>query len=585
MIRLRNSQGLQAALLVAALLASYGPTLQAGFVWDDDSNLTANFNLRDLEGLGRIWTNAAWNQQQYYPLTHTTFWLEYHLWGLEPRGYHLVNVALHAAAALLLWRILRLLGVPGAWLAAALFALHPLQVESVAWVTERKNTLSGVFYLASALAGLHFAGVDGRNPVRGAPAPRRWRWYVLCLFLFLCALLAKSATSVLPVALAIAIWWRSGKVRLRELAALLPLMVFGAVAGAQTTWLELHHVGAAAADFDATIAEKVLVAGRAWWFYLGKLLLPVGLSFIYPRWQIDAVDPAAWLYPLAVLAAIGALWSLRGRIGRGPAAAALYYTVAIFPALGWVRFYFTKYSWVQDHFQYLAGIGPIVLCSAGVARARDALATRGAGRRAQSIPGLATAAAGALLATLAMLTWQRTQVYRDAETLWRDTIARNPEAWLAHNNLGALLLAEGQAEEAVEHLRTSVNLEPQLPKLRVNLGDALLFTGKIAEALSIYESAVEMAPGLPEARLGHAVALERSGRAGEAEVEFGEALRLNPHGAEAPYYLARLLLRRGEAGPAATLLEDLLRRKPWVADARALLAEARASLEQRRERE
>lgn len=283
------------ALLLGVALC-YLPVRHAGFVWDDDGNVTGNVTLRDGAGLRRIWTDPTANQQ-YYPLTHTSFWLERRLWGLRPLGYHGVNVALHAASALVLWRTLLLLGVQGAWLAAAIFAIHPVHVESVAWITERKNTLSGVLFLAAALAGVRFLGIAPvpRGDGGGAPPRRdRLRWYVLCAALFVCAVLAKSTASLLPVVLALLLWWKAGRLAPRELLPLAPLVLVGAATGLNTAWLEQHHVGASGEEFAHTLAEKFLIAGRASWFYLDKLLFPAELSFIYPRWRIDAGDVLAY---------------------------------------------------------------------------------------------------------------------------------------------------------------------------------------------------------------------------------------------------------------------------------------------------
>ena len=581
-----------ALLLAGAVVLCYLPALEAGFVWDDDDNVTNNEHLRDLDGLRRIWTDPTANQQ-YYPLTHTSFWLEHRLWGLEPFGYHLVNVALHALAALLLWRILLMLEVPGAWLAAAIFAVHPLQAESVAWVTERKNTLSAFFFLAAALAGLKAllrAGGPGAGSGQVERDPGRRRWYALCCALFLCAVLAKSVASLLPLALALVLWWKRDRVAWRDLAPLAPLVVIGAAAGLHTAWLEQHHVGAVGPEFTRSPAQMALVAGRAAWFYLGKLLLPVGLTFVYPQWRIDAADPAAWLYPAAALAVLGLLFALRDRIGKGPLTALLYYGVMIFPALGFLKVYFMRYSFVQDHFQYLAGIGPIALFAAGVTSAAGVIERAGRARSAGTAgPLLCRAAAPVLalllIAPLATLTRQRSSVFRDAETLWRDTLATNPAAWMAHNNLGILLTGRGKVDEALGHLGEALRLRPDLAEIRVSLGAALLEKGEVTQALEHYRRAVELAPGMPSAHLGLGAALERQGAPAQAAGEFEDALRLDPGSAEAHYQLVRLSFRRGDLPRAAPLVEELLRRDPPRARVLALAGEILAAQGRGREAE
>lgn len=583
---------LGALVLVCGILASYQPVLEAGFIWDDESNVTANATLRDLDGLLRIWSDRTANQQ-YYPLTHTSFWVEHQLWGLRPLGYHLVNLALHAASALLLWCLLVRLGIPGAWLAAAIFAVHPVQVESVAWVSERKNTLSAVFFLAAAYAGIRFQesgdGWEGPGATL-APAPRRRGWYALCAALFLCAVLAKSATCLLPVVLALLLWWKTGRVTARSLSPLLPLALLGVAAGLNTAWLEQHHVGAAGSVFSHSVAEKALIAGRASWFYLGKLLLPTGICFIYPQWRIEAADVVAYLYPAATLATLGTLWGMRDKTGRGPLAAALYFGVMLFPALGFFKVYFMRYSYVQDHFQYLACIGPLTLFGAGVARANTLVARRFLPQRREggwraAGPALAAAAALVILLPLGMLARDRTRVYRDSEMLWRDTLATNPAAWMAHNNLGVILLGRGRTAEAASHFRASLQVRPDLAESWVNLGDALMAGNETPRALEQYRKAMELAPGLPMAHVGLGAALEREGRQREAEEQFAEALRLDPASADAGRHLARLRLRAGEAGRAALLLERLLQRDPSQAGTHTLYGEVLATRGQFRDAE
>jgi hypothetical protein len=282
-------------LLLGLTLAAYLPALHAGFIWDDDDYLINNRTLHDLPGLQRIWFETS-ATPQYYPLVHTTFWLEYHLWKLNPLGYHLDNVFLHALAAILLWRVLLKLPVPGAWLAAAIFAVHPVNVESVAWVTERKNVLSAVFYFAAALAYLRFAVPDnppdtndkrrettGKKLEEKQAGSTRWCWYVAALILFVGALFSKTVTTSLPAALLLVFWWKRGRIGLRDVLQLLPFFAVGVGLSLHTSWLEKHHVGASGAEWALSFFDRCLIAGRALWFYAGKLVWPAELTFIYPR--------------------------------------------------------------------------------------------------------------------------------------------------------------------------------------------------------------------------------------------------------------------------------------------------------------
>jgi protein O-mannosyl-transferase len=336
-------------LLLAVILLAYQPVWHAGFVWDDDNYVTKNRTLHDLSGLRQIWFDTK-ATPQYYPLVYTTFWVEYHVWKLNPLGYHIVNELLHALGAILLWRVLKRLELPGAWLAAAIFALHPVNVESVAWITERKNVLSGVFFFAAAWAYLRFAGETGSQK-------RRRGWWLAGLLLFVCALLSKTAACSLPVVLLLARWWKQKRLEWGDVLPLVPFFVVGLGLGLQTAWLEKHHVGAGGAEWSASFAERWLIAGRALWFYAGKLFWPVNLTFVYPRWQLDVGIWWQWLFPAGALATVATLWFGRKKFGGGPLAAILIFASTLFPILGFLNVYYMRYSFVADHFQYFAEIG------------------------------------------------------------------------------------------------------------------------------------------------------------------------------------------------------------------------------------
>ena len=426
----------QGGLIVLLVFLAYLPALHGGFIWDDDFYVTNNPTLHDLGGLQRIWFKVG-AVPQYYPMVHTTFWLEYHLWGLNPVGYHLINVLLHATAAILLWQVLLHLQIPGAWLAAVLFALHPVCVESVAWITERKNVLSAVFYFAAALAYLRFVALE--EP--GGPNRLRWYWYLGALVLFMAALLSKTVTCSLPAALLLVCWWKKGRVQRGDILPLLPFFVLGVGLGLMTAWIEKYHVGAQGAEWSLTFGERCLIAGRALWFYAGKLVWPVHLTFIYPRWKIEPEVWWQWLFPIAAVGVVAGLWLARRRIGKGPLVAVLFFAGTLGPALGFVNVYPMRYSFVADHFQYLASVGLITLCAAGLAR----------------IPRIIPAT---LVVLLGALTWQQAGIYRNLETLWRDTLAKNPDCWMAHNNLGHLLSNQGRIDEAMEHYHKAIQINP-----------------------------------------------------------------------------------------------------------------------------
>src|SRR5208283_2705757 len=303
-----DQHGYLSLLLVAVTLVAYLPALLGQFVWDDDDYVVNNLLLHSLKGLSQIWF-APGTTPQYYPLSFTSFWVDYHLWQLNPLGYHVTNVLLQALNAILLWTVLRRLEVPGAWLAAAIFAVHPVNVETVAWVTERKNLLAGFFYLSSALACLRFwlpkpVMADGRAPgvsEISAIGLGHGKFYWLALCLYLCALLAKTATIALPVAILLAVWWKRGKMGWRELFPLAPFLAVGMAMGLFTVWVEKHFVQAVGKEWAFSFLERCLIAGRAVWFYLGKLMWPHPLMLVYPHWEIHAAQPLAYLPVLALM--------------------------------------------------------------------------------------------------------------------------------------------------------------------------------------------------------------------------------------------------------------------------------------------
>jgi hypothetical protein len=321
------------------VLVVYLPALSGQFLSDDDSNVTKRAPLRSFAGLSRIWFEPG-ATQQYYPLTHTSFWLDYHLWGLNPFGYHVENVLLHALSSILLWLTLRRLAVKGAWLGAALFALHPVCVESVAWITERKNTLSAFFFLSAILASLEFwlpqsvlaktgpnrPGLASDNPY----GPRKFYW--LTFVLYLCALWSKTATVALPVIVLLLLWWKRGGFARRNLIFLVPFFAAGTAMGLITMWVESHDLGATGLEWEGiSRLQRGLIGARALWFYLGKLFWPHPLMFMYPRWNVRAGDPLAYLPLAAGIALLLLLWRYRQGWGRPVLFVAAYFVCMLVP--------------------------------------------------------------------------------------------------------------------------------------------------------------------------------------------------------------------------------------------------------------
>jgi tetratricopeptide (TPR) repeat protein len=513
------------ALIVGTTFLAYWPALNGMRLWDDEGHLTRQ-DLQSLHGLWRIWFDLG-ATQQYYPLLHSAFWMEHRIWGDWTPGYHAVNILLHVASAWLVVLLARRLALGGAWLAGAVFALHPAGVEAVAWISEQKSTLSGLFCLAAALVYLDF------DETR-----RRGRYFV-ALALFVCALLSKSVTATLPAALLVVFWWKRGRVEWkRDVIPLVPWLGVGAVAGLFTAWVERHYIHAEGADFALTVTDRALLAGRVVWLYLAHLVWPANLMFFYPRFRIDARDPLQYLWPAGALLAMAGLVRLARR-RRGPLAAALLFAGTLFPALGFLNVYPFIYSWVADHFAYLAAIAVIVpLC---------ALLTRVS-------RGYAVPVSTVLVTILGLLTWRQAHDYADIETLWGATIERNPAAWMPHYNLGVIYAASpGRTNEAISEYRTAILYKPDLAKAHANLATELeKQPGGFPEALREYEAALRLAPDPAEIHSDYGLALlSVPDRLPEAVAQLEAAVRLDPRLVAAhtnlAIALARVPRRLGEA--------------------------------------
>lgn len=538
-------------LLLLVTAVAYAPAWRGQPVWDDAGHLTRP-DLQSIDGLRRIWTDLG-ATQQYYPVVHTAFWVQHQLWGDDTLGYHLVNIALHATSAWLVALLLVRLGVRGAWLAALVFALHPVHVESVAWMAELKNTLSGAFVLAAAWWYLRF------------DETRVLRHYLLAAVLFALALLSKSVTAPLPFVLLVVIWWKRGGVTWREdVRPLVPLVVLAVAAGVTTVLVERWLIGAQGDGFGFSAIERVLIAGRASWFYLGSLAWPVSLSFNYSRWAIDVTAWWQYLYPAGMAALLGGLWWGRDRWGRGPLAGLAVFLLMAAPALGFVDAYPFRFSFVADHFQYLASIGAIAAAAAGLTTLAE---------RWTASPRVRQAGVVLVCLPLACLTWAQSGHYTDEETLYRATLIRNPASWLAHTNLSALLVTRSPAaaRPALEHARAAARLQPRSPAVQYNLGLALEATGAFAEAASHYREAIELfdpgGAGGRHYRLSHAhhrlgVALASSGRLEEAVGAYRQALIHAPADPDVHTDLAMTLARQRDFAGALSHFESAARVRP-----------------------
>ena len=570
-----------AVAIVVATVAAYLPALRAGFVWNDDTYLSENPTLQAPNALSLIWTEPR-ASEQYYPLVFTTFWLEKQLWGLQPFGYHLVNVLLHAASALLLWWLLHRLGLPAGWLAAALFALHPVCVESVAWVTERKNTLSLLLTLLAAHAYLASRAALGpaapaRKGRKGQAVVVPWHrrastLYAAALVSFTLALFAKTTASLLPAVLLLIAWWRNGRGRREDLPPLILFFLVGAALAYHTAHLERTMVRAEGSEWALGLLGRVVLAGRVFWFYIGKLAWPTDLMFVYPRWVANPAVWWQWLPAAGALGLVAALWLGRKRLGRGPLTGALLLGGLVFPAMGFFNVYAMRYSYVADHFAYQAVAAGCALVACGIASWLPAGRPRLA--RALAVAGLG------VLPALAAGSFAHARSFADADTLWKSTIADNPNCYMCHTNYGHSLYEQGRVAEAVEHFEAALRVKPDNVLALLNLARAADEGGDLPNAAERLEQALAIEPGNAVVLLNLGTTYLRLDKVGEAVQYLEEALR---HPSDDDYLahnsLGAALMRQNRVPEAIVHFRAAVALRPdfWKAQANLEAAQARLS--------
>jgi len=528
-------------LLALATILAYLPVWRAGFIWDDISLLIVdNPLIKAANGLYQFWFTTG--ALDYYPMTNSVWWLEWRLWGNHPLGYHLVNLLLHTANALLLWRVLDRLNIPGSWLAAAIFALHPVNVESVAWISEMKNTLSFFFFALTLVWCLKF----------DATGRRRDYWFSLGVFLV--ALFSKSAVAPLPVVLLGLAWWRRGRVTWTDFRRSVPFFAAAFVLGLVTVWFQYHRVIGAEIVRTDSFWGRLAGAGWAVWFYLYKAVWPLNLMFVYPRWNIDATNPLAYLPGFLLAAVFLICWLQRRRWAKAVLFGLGYFVLLLLPVLGFLNDYFFRYSLVGDHWQYFAIPGPITLVAAALT-----IAWKGWGKSNLS---LGMALAGALLLALGALTWKQAGSYKDEETLWRDTVTKNPAAWMPHNNLGNILCQKGRLDEAIVEFKKSLAIKPDYADADYNLGNTLLKNGQTDAAIAHFQKALAIRPDDAGYHNNFALALAKQGHADAAIREYQVALRFKPNDAMIHYNLGFAFFKQGQTDAAIREYETALRLKP-----------------------
>ena len=523
---------LWAGFLIGAALVAFGPSLHGDFLWDDDVYVSKNLLLTAEDGLRRIWFSLD-SPSQYFPLTYTTFRLERALWGLDTFGYHLVNIGLHSANSLLVWSILLALGIPGAWLAAAIFMLHPVQVESVSWITERKNLLSALFFLLALRSW-----VKSLSPQN----PHQDRSVAVAMVFFVMALLSKTTACTLPAALILTAWISGRQIDRKRALQISGFVGLGLFFGLLTIWWESHVQHAQGAEFRLTPLEAVLVAGRALWFYAGKLAWPFDLSFSYAHWSPAIHNWRQWLWPASWIA-VGAGAIIAWRRGHPQSAyGVLFFTAMLSPLLGFIPLYTFRYTYVADHYQYLACLGLIApLCAALASYLWP---------QDPHIPRFHPATF-VLLLGLAAVTARRSSIFADPETLWRDTLLKNPESWMAYDNLGCVLMERGQLSEAETNIKKSIALHPGDFRTHFNLGSLYVKQDRREDAIASFGAALHLQPDHVKSAFALGRLLAETGHDDEALVRYREGLAIDSRHPEIRNAIGMILARRGRFNEAA----------------------------------
>jgi Flp pilus assembly protein TadD len=523
--------------LLAAVLIAHGPSLRGGFLWDDLELAVDNPALHGADGPARIWSGRA--GPEYGPLTQLLWRDELRLFGHEPFGWRAVNLALHAAAALLLWALLARLRLAGAYLAAVAWALHPLTVASTGWVAETKNTLCQVFACLATWSWLAWRERATRRGPTALLAAATASAFAACL-------LAKPTLVGLPLVLLLLGWWRSGTLPARELRAAAPLLLLSLVAGLMTIKVQYAHALGAGVLEGTPALERLLLSARAAWFYAGKALLPVGLSAIYPRWIVDPAQPLAWLPLLSLLALSALAWRVRAGVGRALLAAAGAFVLLLAPILGLVPKAYDAIAPVADHFAYAALVVPVAAVAALVAaRVRAAR------------PSTRAALATLPLLALGLASYQRAGLSREPAALFGDVLRRHPDAWMAHHLVGTLQARAGELAAAETHLRRAAELHGAFPDAHAALAAVLLDANRLDEAEQELRRALELEPGHAEARATRARLLLQRGDAPAARAELEALVTGAPNDADLLNLLGVALAAAGDAGAEPVLRRAL----------------------------
>jgi tetratricopeptide (TPR) repeat protein len=481
------------------------------WLWDDRDLIVTNALIHDPQGLWKIWFDPI-NLLDYLPLKVSVEWIEWRIWGNDTLGYHLLNVVLHLLSVFLLWRLFYKMGLRFAWLGALIFTVHPVLVESVAWIAELKNTLSLPFFLLAMMAWIDF------------DAQRKTRDYLLALGLFILALLSKPTMIMFPFIILLYAWWKRGRIDWRDLRASAAFFAASLAMGIATVWF-LNRTAGEQSVVLGGLMSRLACAGLCIAFYFSKCVLPIDLMAIYPQWKLDPPSPLQFLPWLVLGAVLYFLWTRRAGWGRHVLLGLGFFLINLAPFLGLNAGSYMNYTWVMDHIVYIPIIGLIALAIAGLDQAGTQLAATP--RRA------GTALIAVAIALLAWSSHGYAKIYVSLESLWGYNVRANPAAALPHNDLAFALNDRGDIPDAIDQLRLAVRLDPRYGDARHNLGVLLLNTGQTDEALTEFQAALQLSPNVAERHYNVGQALQQAGRYTEAMDQFQQAIVLDPNDVQA----------------------------------------------------
>lgn len=533
-------------VIVIACLWIYSPVFNGDWLWDDDYLITANLVVQSPDGFASFWVEPK--TADYFPLTMSLLWLMWKWFGMDSTGYHVASVLLHALGSCLVWALLKTIGLRGGWLVGLFFSVHPIAVESVAWVSELKNTFSLPFFL---LAGCFF--------VRFEDTGRRiFYWWALVLFL--AAMLAKSSAVMFPVVMLLYVWWLRDRIVWRDLWNAAPFFLVSLILGLVTLYFQHSRAIGNEPIPIGGLDSRFAIAGMAIFFYLSKILWPALLLPIYPQWNANPPELIQFL-PWSVLAGVlGVFWIRRKTWGRHALMGAGFYLITLLPVLGFVAMSYMRVGWVADHFLYIPMIGVVALGVGVGFRASDL-----AGKKWRLVFG---AFAAFVVGVLAFWSHRYAGIWENEDKLWNYTLKHNWECWQAHNRIGAREFNRGNVDVALDHFREATRLRPDLAETQNNLGSAVLAKKDTKAAIKQFQEALRLSPDIVAIQSNLARALLLDNQPAAAAEFYADLCRRYPDNSTFLCNLGVTLYQSGKKTEAIAIFRRALEMDPNLLDAR-----------------